>query len=114
MRQLKKSLITLWVTLSVSMGSYGYTGNEMLSKCSEENATYDSGVCIGFLLGFVEMDVINRHTNGRNMLCLPDESTYGQIKSIIVKHMKDNPEKLHLPFYAVSLKALTEAFPCEE
>ena len=60
MRPLMKSLITLWVTLSVSMGSYGITGNDKYEDFNSEVAR-DLLVCTAYIRGFNEAHVIYGH-----------------------------------------------------
>ncbi|MDB2410675.1 hypothetical protein N9W57_08660 [Pseudomonadales bacterium] len=57
-----KSLITLWVTLSVSMGSYGetntFTGNQMLDGCKSKDLPMAWGICSGYIKGMNVMQLV--------------------------------------------------------
>lgn len=114
MRQLMKCLITLWVTLSVSMGSNGITGNDMKDKCGNDVNPYSSGFCSGFIVGATGMDSLRQLMNDNPLICEPDRVTNGQKRSIVIKYMKEHPEELHRPFLAITVNSLMEAFPCEE
>lgn len=113
MRQLMKCLITLWLTLSVSMGSYGLTGNEMLRKCDLDNPTFMSGVCSGYIYGANEMQLLFSLMDAPPFYCQPAGVDNGQRDRIVIKYMKENPEVLHMPFLNIIVKALMEAFPCD-
>ena len=109
-----KALITLWVTLSVSMGSYGLDGNDMYSRCAKDSDDYQL-YCLGFIRGVHEMHAEQTHwTFGTAYYCAPKNSTYGQLTKVVWKYMDENPELLHKPFIELVTEALRLAFPCEE
>ncbi len=82
-----------------------------------EDAAYP-GICAGYLLG---IDDINSYSftsmkfthDASPRYCPPKNSNFSQIARIIVKYLKNNPEKLHLPAVTLALTALHDAWPCE-
>lgn len=115
MRQLMKCLITLWLTLSVSMGSYGFTGNDVKTWCDSEINDTGSAWCAGFISGLVEMDVFRERAMKQTPLfCIPEEATKAQLVDITAKYMKEHPEELHRSFMIVATTAIVEAFTCVE
>ena len=119
MRQLMKSLITLWVALSVSMGSYGaLPGNAMKGKCGEDSVLEDpftNGVCMGYISGIIDMDFVKMAIgNAAPSFCVPDGVTMDQKESIVIKYMEENPEMLHHPFAMIVIDSLSDAFPCDK
>jgi Rap1a immunity proteins len=45
--------------------------------------------------------------------CLPDEVTTGQTVRILIKFIKDHPEKAHSQTRVLVIESLTDAFPCK-
>ena len=46
------------------------------------------------------------------LYCAPKEVTVGQLVLVIVKFLRDHPERLHQGRAALTMEALTTAFPC--
>lgn len=44
--------------------------------------------------------------------CIPDEASVGQLARVVVKWLRDHPEKLHELKSFLVMEALKEAFPC--
>lgn len=110
-----KLLITLLVTLGISMGSYGYSGNTLLSFCDSENDTQAMG-CGSYILGVIDAyrALSSMHKPNINHICFPDGVNRGQQNKVIVKYLKDHPEHLHYTAADTILAALNNAFPCEK
>jgi len=49
---------------------------------------------------------------GRILFCAPDGVISGQAARIVIKYLRDHPEELHQPDYALTIAALHAAFPC--
>lgn len=111
MRQLMKCLITLLMTLSVSMGSYGaLRGNDVISECTGEGSpNFTKGFCAGAIVGLNNMHSVKEIP----LYCSPDGANYQQFVKVVYKYMKQRPEELHNLYSILVLKALMEAFPCE-
>lgn len=115
MRTLIKSLITLWVTLSVSMRSYGLYGNEMYEHCAPDAAPIQGTGCLAFIRGATDMhDLQSTYLGGTSIYCLEEGITYQQLRKVVFKYMDENPEELHESFLVHLVNALRLAFPCEE
>ncbi len=56
---------------------------------------------------------LNLKQVGIENVCVPDEVTVGQITKVVVKYLKDHPEKLHLGAGLLTMTALKDAFPCK-
>ena len=115
MRTLIKSLITLWVTLSVSMGSYGLYGNEMYEHCAPDAAPIQGTSCLAFIRGATDMhELQSTYLGGTRLYCLEEGNTYDQLRKVVFKYMDENPEFLHESFLFQVANSLGLAFPCEE
>lgn len=96
------------------------TGNEFLEMCenslsndSNKNLTFTAGYCVGAIQ--VAGDLLpfaNDNIKGPKV-CLPPSVTNKQVTRIVVKHLKDHPESLHLNSTSLMIVALQNAFPCK-
>ena len=86
------------------------TGNDLLARCESENS-YDLRECIGYLRGVMDAHVALREWEGfMPKYCIPEGVTLGQIEAIVVKRLKENPERRHLIASSLVLNALNNAF----
>lgn len=86
------------------------TGNEWLPRCTAE----DHLECIVYLKGFSDMhDIAKILWDTRGVWCAPEAVTYGQLRSVVVKWMRDNPQRLNDAFQVIVTQALADAFPCK-
>ena len=116
MRHLLSRVLALVVTLSISMGSSAsMSGNEFQTLCTYETATYDAGMCMGYLQAVHEVhESFAALTELNRFYCSPDSVTYGQGKQISLKYLEENPEILHRLAAQSIILALAKAFPCED
>ena len=104
-------------------------GNELLKSCNVVLSSINdperkelsseqyikSGYCIGLLHGIMELTRIHQHSNGEPFFCLPKQSIpKEQAVRIVVKYLRDHPEKLYEHDTFLVIKALQEAFPCKK
>ena len=80
---------------------------------------YDKGTCVGYVRGVIDgtIDAWNtllRSANGSQPFCAPAGVTVGQEQRIVLKYIKDHPEREHLLTSALVFRALSEAFPCSK
>lgn len=78
------------------------SGNWWKEICREPDR-----LCIGYVVGHSE-------ALGKNneYYCVPEGVPIGQRIAIVNAYMASHPEKLHLPFGALLVWALQDAFPC--
>ena len=113
-----KKLVTI-AALAMLLGSPAsyadfITGNKLVRYCEgweEDTATFQKGVCGGYVVGVFD-------ANPGNRLCSPTNVTVdveiGQVVSIVRKYLKENPERLHNTAAVLVTAALAEAFPCSD
>jgi hypothetical protein len=46
--------------------------------------------------------------------CLPDEVTHGQMMRVLIKFIKDHPEKAHFKTGVLEVESFMDAFPCKQ
>jgi hypothetical protein len=113
------------------------TGNGLLKWCEKYDPTAsgpNAAACAAYIAGVVEsLDNYEggfrrmaeaeqriaaaekrqpRHSGMVAMICIPDNSTYDQHLRVVIKYLRDHPERLHEPRLRVTLSALFAAFPC--
>jgi len=98
-----------------------YTGNELLNNCNNviagvEGRSHDmfvGGYCLGYVDGIDDALNILPIENFDRGYCRPKNVTAGQLVRVVVKYLKNHPEKLHENQFLLTLSALLNAFPCK-
>ncbi len=85
------------------------SGNYWLDACTSEVGVRRAA-CAGYLLGFNDLQSVA----SLDAYCLPSGVTLEQTKHVVVKFLRDNPQRLHEPIARLVLKALQTAFPCRD
>ena len=95
------------------------TGNDLKQLCSNQNHKKSYSFCMGYIAGMATANLYNKATmrynikNKRDTLFIPNipfESTKEQQASIVLKYIKENPDKLHRPDSVIIQDAFSEAF----
>lgn len=109
---LAAALLTASPTPAKAGGHY-YNGNELYSICSGD--TYvQKGACTGYIMGVSDgMQIIADISDARGT-CVPDSVRSGQLRDVIMKHLRDNPEYRHKTASLLVLAAIMTSFPCAE
>lgn len=83
-------------------------GNKLLEYAREEER---SGTSSGMLLGYIAgvHDAFDT-----TAICTPPNATLGQLKAVVVKFLKENPEVWAKNGDNVIFLALGRAFPCKK
>jgi hypothetical protein len=82
-----------------------------------QQETYDSGVCLGYVIGVVDL-VRGEHertfkTNKVAPICLPEGIIGETLTDIVARYLDQNPTVRHLPGGEVVIVALANTLPCE-
>jgi len=104
---MKKSLIIVLLALCSTpcFAIDGIDGNELQKACeSESNA--DDGFCVGYIIGAADAFL------SVGFICSKGIQ-YGQIRKVVLKYLRNNPERLHYSANSLVGVALAEAFPCK-
>lgn len=102
------ALIAPLVFLATPVYAGFHSGNSLHSICSEPQASFASGVCLGYVLGLND----TYEATGIKFFCAPETVTAGQLMDIATKYLKDHPEARHYTAASQVSLALSEAFPC--
>src|SRR5262245_48136623 len=123
------TLFPLLLALSVGLAEQprpaDYDGNALLRDCTaaeqflnDANAKLSDGTtaCLSYVAGFMDA-LAATVVLGRQKpltMCIPGTANRGQVVRIVVKYLREHPEKLHLVAGGLTYVAISEAFPCEK
>ena len=107
-------------------------GNKLLNYCSQAVKDTEPGTaeehfkiawCLGYIYGFKDgfdglalvsaKDDTDFTKLRHSYICFPEGSTIDQAIRVLVKFLKDHPERLHQPSFTLAEEAFAEAFPCQ-
>src|SRR5258708_480229 len=94
------------------------TGEALLTLCEKYEGEVSATVlaCASYIQGFLdatsaEDEILTAVPRGAEM-CLPKSATYRQHTLVVLKYLRDHPERLHEPRGTLALEALVLAYPC--
>ena len=114
------SVVTLFV-LSMSVYVEAMTGNKLMENCekydvevSQQDYT-ETGYCAGYITGTIYgMGYFISFLDYENRFCMPTKNLqHGQMVKVVIKYLKDNPQRLHENYTHLIFSAVSEAFPCK-
>jgi hypothetical protein len=93
------------------------SGNQFLTRCQSE-LFFSQGMCIGYLTGISDgLALVNTFTKGtKNIwapICMPEKVPVSQLRSVILKYLKDHPERRHEGITILVTDAMRKAWPCK-
>jgi hypothetical protein len=86
-----------------------HAGKFWLSHCQKSNMA-----CIGYLQAMLDINNLQRENGIHVQWCAPEIIQLDEMRLIIIRKMKAEPEKLSLPFVTLATNALISAYPCLE
>ena len=109
-----KLLITAALIALINVSTYpalaGHvTGEELLEYCESKNAA-EWGFCSGFIWGAADGHQLTRNESAS--FCSPEDTTSDQMGRVVVKYLREHPEKHHEYAAILVVVALVEAWPC--
>jgi Rap1a immunity proteins len=99
--------LSLWAQVSLAKVR---DGNQPLQQCT---ATIGAHVnfCFGYIDAVVDLLLENNGFDGFNA-CVSSELDDPQLRNIVVKFLKDNPDLSHLGAPNLIARSLAASFPC--
>ena len=98
------------------------TGNELLTCCEHDPMPTDASpedrvlgsACVYFILGVADtfMTLQIAKTLSKELICIPQSVETNQLRLVVLKHLRANPESLHAPGASHVIRALFDSFPC--
>ena len=96
-------------------GVFFYNAKQLLEFCEKGYGSPqifdDQNICNAYIMGVSDTQDSMAKTK---LICLPVEVTSGQLGRIVLKFLKDRPEKLHHAAHGEVILALWKAFPCRK
>jgi hypothetical protein len=87
---------------------HGWTGNDVLEACASTTNNVESTLCTGYVIGSIEaLEFALPH-----LFCPGKYVTNGQTIDVVVKFLRQFPEKRDNDAPLIIAGALEEAFPC--
>lgn len=107
-------VVAVGITPQPSLAAFK-TGNDLLRECEAGEgpnpSMFQLGACAGYILGVADTIAFwSQVKDGKN--CIPASSQAGQLKDIVVKHLKANPEVRHFDAHTLTYVAFRNAFNC--
>lgn len=88
------------------------TGNQLLQHCDKLEDNLSFGMCFGYVLGATDAQLGVMVGLKSCLYRIPDQVTNQQAVDIVIKYLKEHPEKRQIVGATLVLKAMSEAFPC--
>lgn len=70
--------------------------------------------CIGYLQALLDINHFERENGIQVQWCAPDAMKLDDLRLLIIRKLKADPDKLTLPFVTLATGALVSAYPCLE
>jgi Rap1a immunity proteins len=89
------------------------TGNDLLRFCSSHEA-FETNMCTGYIEGVRDgLMFATVSLKSKPFFSVPNKVSSDQLRDVVVKYLRDNPETRHKPAGMLTIFALKEAFPPE-
>jgi hypothetical protein len=108
MRLLSAFILVCVLSPEIALGAQGFlSGNQLYERCVADMNTVANSYCIGYVAGIADV------LSASKITCASDGVTVGQVTDIVVKYLRDHPEKRHYAAQDQVGTALMQAFPCQ-
>jgi Ssp1 endopeptidase immunity protein Rap1a len=107
------ALLLVVGTIMQDIGAAVISGNKLLNLCGDNQPAVQSGFCVGYVVGVVEMMAGPQWRLPNPMACIPKDVLAGRLVGAVKKYLTDHPAELHYGAYALVVIALAQAFPCD-
>jgi hypothetical protein len=102
-------MVALLAVTQPAAASAFVDGNSLLSLCVS-GKDFDFFNCIGYIKGI--NDAANSNPINGYRACVPQPVTVGQIKDIVIEHLRHSAAERHLMAAGLVARALEQSFPC--
>ena len=119
-----KRLLVLSLALAASAShaqpAASRSSNQLLNECSAalnimagmRSVNFiEATNCVGYIQGY--RDGVAALGQAGERACVPQEATAGQLATVIVTYLKDNPDTLALDKRIAMQQALAASYPCK-
>jgi hypothetical protein len=94
-------------------------GNDLFQRCNSSLVS-DQTFCMGYIVGAADLVGLEQVSNGPDntilwkfrSVCAPQGVTVQQIKDVVLKYMRDNPERRADSGASLVVQAISQAWVC--
>jgi hypothetical protein len=88
-------------------------GNNFYTLCSDAvGPTADRLVCLAYVKGLYDMAGYLQPPSKAGLVCAPDAVTMDQYLDILLKYLRDNPERRQALTAELMWEAVSKVYPC--
>lgn len=106
MRYLIAAAMVTVVASSPALANNFLNGNDLYALCEDHTAASD-GMASGYI-GAAADSTADYDVR----VCFPTRMTMSQARDVVCKYLDDHPEDRHFTAFSLSMRALTQAWPC--
>ena len=108
------------ISPTTASGNHFSDGNDLLQACrqtiefSESDSKlneFNAGSCWGYIRATNDMYQVMAQ-NAKRTICISPQMSRKQLTRVVVKYLKEHPERLHNVAALLIYEAFQEAFPC--
>lgn len=107
-KRAEKEAAATQVTAPVPLVDFA-SGNGFLAGCKSPASALNSGLCWGYLEGFMRREFL---PGDSKLICLSDGIQKRQLYDAIIQYIERHPGERHWSVAALTANALYDAFPC--
>jgi hypothetical protein len=83
-------------------------GTTLMTACTGKSVT----ACDAYVDGF--SDAIEAGGKDHALACIPRAATGTELRDVLIKFLKDNPQDQHLKAGTLATRAFAKAYPCQK
>jgi len=83
-------------------------GTTLMTACTGKSVT----ACDAYVDGF--SDAIEAGGKDHALACIPKAATGTELRDVLIKFLKDNPQDQHLKAGTLATRAFAKAYPCQK
>lgn len=104
--------VLFWGPLIEARGEANFRSANFWQPLCESNDQGLQNTCLSYIAGFRDGLGMGQLFGAMAMICTPPEVTNGQLRQMLVKFMRDHPERLHEDLWVLLASVQAGAFPC--
>ena len=116
------TILLFVISPSIALGNHFSDGNALLEACRQSTEKsesdnrfneFNAGSCWGYIRATNDMYEVMAQ-NAKRTICVSPKIGRKQITMVVVKYLKEHPERLHNVASLLIYEAFQEAFPCPD
>jgi hypothetical protein len=104
------ALLLISALTKPSAAAFFIDGYELLRNCERQNESF----CVGYIAGALSASTAYQVLQEKRLFCLPDGVKLGELRAVVVNHLKRNSKKLHWDAAALVISGMRESYPAKD